>query len=435
MKIDENLMVHSDVITCDLTVIGAGMAGMAAAVFAVDTGLSTVQVGSNSEIGFASGLFDLLGIYPVRDQHKWNDPWTGIERLVRDIPQHPYARLKTEEIQTGFEKLLSFLEDGGLSYIRHFNRNVNIITPMGTIKTTYCVPQTMWGGAETLKKKRSCLFVDIKGLKGFSARLIAARLGDNWANLRTARISFPETGNRGEVHPEHLANSLIIKQNREKLAKQILPHVKDARIVGLPAVLGLYQSQKVVAHLTELLGVPVFEIPTMPPSIPGLRLKEVFERGLQKKRPHYFTKKRVLEVNQISNDKLKVNIGNKTREQTVVSKGVILATGRFIGGGLHADRQRIRETIFDLPVSQSGSRSKWHREDFLDPRGHLMNQAGLEIDAAFRPLDTNGRPAFPSLFAAGSILAHQDWKRTKSGVGIAVATAYGAVKSFVHLCR
>jgi len=64
-----------------------------------------------------------------------------------------------------------------------------------------------------------------------------------------------------------------------------------------------------------------------------------------------------------------------------------------------------------------------------------MNQAGLEIDAAFRPLDTNGRPAFPSLFAAGSILAHQDWKRTKSGVGIAVATAYGAVKSFVHLCR
>jgi glycerol-3-phosphate dehydrogenase subunit B len=428
-------MIDSDVITCDLTVIGAGMAGMAAAVFAADTGLSIVQIGGDSEIGFASGLFDLLGIYPVNDRRQWNDPWAGIESLIRDHSQHPYARLKTEDIQTAFQILLSFLGDGGLPYSRHLNRNVTIMTPMGTLKTTYCVPQTMWSGVEALDKKPSCLFLDIKGLKGFSARLFAAGLHDNWPKLRTARISFPGTGARGEVHPEHLANALIIKQNREKLAKKILPHVKDARIVGLPAVLGLYQAQKVVAHLTELIGVPVFEIPTMPPSIPGLRLKEVFERGLREKRPHYFTKKRVLEISQRSGDMFEVNIGNQTKGRTILSKGVILATGRFIGGGLHADRRRIRETILDLPVHQPGSRNKWHREDFLDPRGHLVNQAGLEIDDAFRPLDKNGRPAFYSLFAAGSILAHQDWKRTKSGVGIAVATAFGAVKSFVHLCR
>jgi glycerol-3-phosphate dehydrogenase subunit B len=107
-------------------------------------------------------------------------------------------------------------------------------------------------------------------------------------------------------------------------------------------------------------------------------------------------------------------------------------TGRFIGGGLSADRKHIRETIFDLPLHQPETRAQWHRKDFLDRRGHQINQAGLEIDNLFRPLGNNGRPAFNTLFAVGSILAHQDWKRMKCGSGLAVATAFGAVKAFAE---
>jgi hypothetical protein len=33
------------------------------------------------------------------------------------------------------------------------------------------------------------------------------------------------------------------------------------------------------------------------------------------------------------------------------------------------------------------------------------------------------------LFAAGSILAHQDWMRMKCGSGLALSTAYAAVNS------
>jgi glycerol-3-phosphate dehydrogenase subunit B len=57
-----------------------------------------------------------------------------------------------------------------------------------------------------------------------------------------------------------------------------------------------------------------------------------------------------------------------------------------------------------------------------------VNQAGLETDPIFRPLDASGRPAHPRLFAAGSILAHQDWMRMKCGSGLAMATAYAAVE-------
>jgi len=47
----------------------------------------------------------------------------------------------------------------------------------------------------------------------------------------------------------------------------------------------------------------------------------------------------------------------------------------------------------------------------------------------------SGRPAFKLLFAAGSILAHQDWMRMKCGSGLALATGFAAVQSFVSLCK
>ena len=427
-------MSNSKSIKCELTVIGTGIAGMASALFAANRGLSTILVGSTGEIIFASGLLDLMGVYPIEEKKSWRDPWAGIDALVRDIPNHPYARLKKEDIRAAFEEVLSFLQDAALPYCIHMNRNAEVLTPLGIVKSTYCVPQTMWSGVEALKERRACLLIDIRGLKGFSARQIAAAFRNEWPDLRTTRICFPGTDHVSEVYTEHMANALVLSQNREKFAQAVRPHVKDAQAVGMPAILGLYRSNEVLADLEKLIEAPVFEIPTMPPCVPGLRLREAFERGLRAKGVEYFSQKRVLEVNRSGEGDFELGIGKVAVEHRVQSKGVILASGRFIGGGLHADRKRIRETIFDLPVHQPGTRTEWHRQDFLDPRGHPINRAGLEIDDTFRPLDSSSRPAFETLFAAGSILAHQDWKRMKCGSGLGITTAFAAVKSFTRLC-
>ena len=417
----------------DVCIIGAGLAGLAATLFAANRGLSCVEVGQTGEINFASGFFDLLGVHPAGEKHAWTDPWAGIDALARDIPQHPYARLAREDIQAAFEEILTFLKEAGLPYIRRMNQNSSVLTSLGTLKRTYCLPQTMWNGVEALENKTSCLLIDIRGLKGFSARQIAAALKSEWPGLRTARISFPDTDHLNEVFTEHMASALILFQNREKLARTLRPHIKDAQIVGLPAILGLYRTQEVVSDLQKLIGVPLFEIPTIPPSVPGLRLKEAFERGLRTKGVRYLSQRRVLAVRHQADESFEVDIGRTTAEQTLRSRGIILASGRFIGGGLHADRKRIKETIFDLPVYQPGNRTDWHRRNFLDAGGHLVNRAGVEIDESFRPLNNSRQPAFRTLFAAGSLLAHNDWKRMKCGAGVALASALGAVKSFMRL--
>jgi glycerol-3-phosphate dehydrogenase subunit B len=416
----------------DICIIGAGLAGLAATLFAVNQGLSCAQVGHTGEINFSSGHLDLLGVHPVGEKNVLTDPWAGIDAMVHAIPDHPYAKLSKEDIQTAFHELLSFLKKTGLTYHRRMNHNSTVLTSLGTTRQTYCVPHTMWNGVAALKKKPPCLILDIRGLKGFSARQITTALQGDWPELLTGRISFPGMDHLNEVYMEHMANALILKENREKFAQEVLPLIKDAQIVGMPAILGLYRTQEVVSDLEELIGVPIFEIPTIPPSVPGLRLKEAFERGLRAKGVQYFSQTRVLSVRGNGERDFELDIGRKMTEDTVQARGIILASGRFIGGGLYADRQRIKETIFDLPVHQPVNRAEWHRRDMLDPRGHPVNRAGLEIDDSFRPLNSSNRPAFRTLFAAGSILAHNDWKRLKCGAGVSIASAFGAVKSFMR---
>lgn len=419
--------------TYDVCIIGAGMAGMAAALFAANRGLSTVQTGGASELLFASGLLDLLGVHPIEQKRTWRDPWAGIKALIRDIPQHPYARIKNEHIRSAFDELQVFLDGSGLVYKRHKRRNQEVVTSMGTAKLTYCLPLTMWKGAMAFKKRTPCLVVDFKGLKGFSARQISEAVAHMWPDVAFVKIEFPGLEAFSEVYTERIARALEVAQNREKLAQSIRPHLGGAEIVGLPAILGVNGSVEVMDDLERRVGVPLFEIPTMPPSVAGLRLKEAFEQHLPLKGVKLLSPLQVLRARYVKQGVFVLDIGDTEKKLSVRARGLVLATGRFVGQGLHADRFGIRETLFNLPVHQPQSRLHWHSQDFWDPKGHPINRAGLEIDDCFRPLDKTGKCAFRTLFAAGSILAHQDWIRMKCGSGLAIASAYAAVNCLLKL--
>ncbi len=417
-------------IQCDLLIIGAGMTGMAAAVFAAKRKIKTVLVGITSEMIFASGLLDLLGVHPIENGTSINDPWQGITKLIQDNPDHPYAKIPEATIQKAFEELVEYLNAAGLTYTRHNDRNALILTPTGTLKPSYYIPHTMWAWVHAYESKAPCLILDIKGLKGFSARQIVAPFKETWPALAQTTISFPGMDQPGEIYLEPLARSMVLPQTRQALADTIRPLINGFQYVGLPAMFGIQNPDKIRSDLEKLLGVKLFEIPTMPPSIPGLRLKETFETALPQNGVHCLVPKQVLAV-QKKGDAFLVQIGDAAPEQVLKTRGIILASGRFVGRGLHADRMKIRESIFNLPVHQPEERRDWHRFEFLHPSGHPINRAGLEIDDQFRPLDASDQAAYDSLFAAGSILAHQDWMRQKCGSGLAIATAFAAVNAFI----
>ncbi|MDP4857416.1 MAG: glycerol-3-phosphate dehydrogenase subunit GlpB, partial [Desulfobacterales bacterium] len=396
-------MAQSETIHCQLMVIGAGMAGMAAALFAARRHVSTVQVGLSAEIIYASGLIDLLGVHPIEKGRRWRNPWAAIAAVSKSSPNHPFSRLSRSDIRAALDEFIGFLATAGLPYRCYKDRNADVVTPVGSIKRTYAVPESMWSGVMAWHRKCPCLIIDFHGMKGFSARQIQSVLDDRWPALRSARVAFPDLP--AELYPERMAHALELSRTREQLAAAVRPLVKDAKMLGLPAICGTYQTSSVMADLQKKIGVPVFEIPTLPPAISGLRLKNAFEQSLPSLGVATLYNKKVIRVQIDGRGHLIFDIGAREKEITVQAQAAILASGRFIGQGLTADRKRIRETIFDLTVSQPSTRQHWHREHFLDLKGHAINRAGLEIDECLRPLTADGRPAYENLYAAGSILA------------------------------
>jgi glycerol-3-phosphate dehydrogenase subunit B len=416
----------------DIMIIGSGIAGMAASLFSVNRKLSTVQAGSAGGTLFTSGLLDLLAVYPAGGKKLWSDPWEAIAALRKDGSRHPYSRISDGDIGRSFEEIVSFLNDSGMKYRFEKNRNLKVITSMGTIKYTYCVPESMWAGVEAYGKKARCLIVGFEGLKEFSGRQAAETLSSEWPGLRSMRIVFPGTRGLNEVHAVHLAQALELSDTREALAGLIRPEIGEAAYVGLPAVLGIKKTPLIIEHLEKLLGVPVFEIPMMPASVPGFRLKETFDSRLPQRGLLRLIDKRVESVRRTADGNFLLNIGGPDQDQFIKARGIILATGRFMGKGLLSDRKGIYEPLFKLPLYQPAGRVSWHHERFLEPAGHPINSAGIEVDDSFRPIDPSGKVIQENLFAAGSILAHQDWIRMKCGSGLAIATAYAAVQGFIN---
>jgi glycerol-3-phosphate dehydrogenase subunit B len=410
--------------TYDVMVIGSGFAGMAASLFAAKRGLSVVQAGGTGGIDFSTGFIDLMAVHPVAEQRVWEDPFAALAALRRDLPLHPYAHVADDEIGAALEEFTAFLGDNGLCYTGRPGRNTLALTSAGTVKPTYLLPCSAWGGVEALEAKTPTLLVDFHGLKGISARQIAEVRAD-WPGLRTARVRFPGMG--GELYPEHMAWSMADQARRTELAEAVRPLLGDARFVGFPAIFGMTDTMAVVGHMEELLGRRVFEIPTLPPSIAGPRLRAAFDRGLPALGVRTYTQK-LVSAAEVSDGLFHFTAGSGSTAMRITARGAVLASGRFFGKGLKADRHAVREAVFDLPVSQPEKREDWHRAEFFDPRGHGINQAGLETDAALRPLGVDGRPFHPLLHAAGAILAHQDWMRMKCGAGLAIATACKAVR-------
>lgn len=409
-------------------VIGAGMAGMAATLFAANRQIDTVQVGVTGEINFASGLLDLLAVHPIPSGTLWDNPREAVRRLVREAPDHPYARLTMDRIESALEEFTSFLKKVGHPYYFHSGRNSQVLTAVGTAKTTYAVPLSMHNGSIAYKKRLPCLLVDFEGLKGFSGRQIAETMKRQWPALRHVSLGFPDVS--GEAYTEHMARALETESIRAQLADAVRPYLKGVEMVGLPAILGIYRTRDIIAFLEDALGLPVFEIPGIPPSITGLRLREVFEDQLPHRGVRTFYQKRVLSAHIQKNGSFLFAVGGGEPEVRITADAVILATGRFFGKGLTADHREIREALFDLPVFQPDCRGQWHRRAFLNPGGHPINQCGLETDEQFRPLSLEKKPVHHHLYAAGSILAHQDWIRQKCGSGLAIATAHAAVAAF-----
>ncbi|MEZ5769348.1 MAG: glycerol-3-phosphate dehydrogenase subunit GlpB [Paracoccaceae bacterium] len=408
----------------ELAVIGTGIAGFAAALFARARGLEVAQFGHSGAMAYTTGYLDLLGVEGGR---KLADPWSGIAALKAREPEHPLARLAEADLRTALDGFVAALNEGGLGYTAPGDDNLTALLPYGVTKPTLSVPQTMAAGVAALADRTPALIVDFDGLQGFSAKEFATNIAGTWPALTTARLAFPQMEGK-QVFPEVMARALETRKTREQLADLLRPLIDGVTHVGLPAILGIHKPDAVRADLEARLGVTLFEIPTIPPGVPGIRLREMFERVLPERGVKLEPNLKVSSV-AFQAGGVRLGLGGAMEDLEVHARAVVLATGRFLSGGLGSTRTRVFEKLIGLPLRQPADRDGWFEDAYLAPEGHALNRAGVPVDGQSRPVDAGGRPVDPRLFAAGAILSDQDWVRSRSGAGIAIASAWAAVQA------
>ncbi|MHB8829973.1 MAG: anaerobic glycerol-3-phosphate dehydrogenase subunit B [Syntrophales bacterium] len=399
----------------DLIVIGSGLAGLMAARTAVERGARVLVVGRGlGGLTLFGNTIDVLG----RLQGE-TDVAAGVESLVRNCPGHPYARMGWEGIERALQSFQSLFPPP-YDFVGKRRENSLLPTGAGTMRPAFLFPVTMAAGAEMIPA--ATLIVGFRGFKDFQADTASLHL-----RCRGAVIPFPRYG-MGGMTTSAVARMMEDRSFAERVGEAIQQQMAGERFVGLPAVLGLRESASVMKVLEAATGARVFEISMLPPSLPGTRIFERFREYLLQRGVVFLLGKQAAEAIVKDGRCERIVVPNAPLAAEYCADRFILATGRFLGGGLLAKIDSIVEPLFHTPVFQPARRGEWFKGRFFDREAHPVHQAGIETDAALRPLSENGAVFLENLWAAGSILAHHQAIEEKSREGIDIATGFMAAE-------
>jgi glycerol-3-phosphate dehydrogenase subunit B len=365
-----------------------------------------------------SNTIDVLGL-PALSGPKGMEMRDALSGWIKGHPEHPYSKVGSERME---EALTSFLSLFPPPYSFHTVGRMNCLLPTGagTLRPTYLVPTTMIEAASL--NGGHTLIAGFEGFKDFYTHYVADQLECRGISLRLPDPFYQERTATA------LARLMEKQSFRENIGREIRKQLQGETRVGFPALLGMHDPVQVKEELEEMMGTKVFEIPILPPSIPGKRIFDRFKAWLLQKGVTFLLGYPVSRTILKEKRCQAIEVLHPPVITSYSADRFILATGRFMGGGLKADVERILEPIFNLPVHQPPSREGWFGNSFFSDLPHPIHQAGVLANASLQPVSEGGDVILENVWVAGSILAHHHCIEEKSREGIEISTGYMAAK-------
>lgn len=412
----------------DIIIIGAGLSGMAAALEPARQGKSVRVIAKGwGSVYWHTGCIDVLGYYPNDEDNLVLSPVSAIQTLIAENPEHPYALVGLDSLKSSLDNIKDICAAADYPLQGSLEHNFLLPTSLGVARPTCLAPITMVDG--DLRNKAPILIVGFEGFHDFYANFIAANLRVAGFAARGITISPASLETHRLITSRLLAERFDRALFRQEIVESLIPQLSPGERIGFPAVLGLKNSKQNHTELSNKLGAPVFEIPTLPPSIPGIRLHNILIQHLEQSGVRIFDG---IDVQRASIENGKVGSISSiaaAREQLHYASNYVLATGGFLGGGFHADYLgNLREIIFGLEINSPKGRTSWFNPDFLQPAGHPLFKTGISVTNKMSP--TSGHPTSPykNLLVVGNALRGCDPIRERSFEGIALATGFAAGK-------
>ena len=412
----------------DVLVIGGGFAGLFLAWQASALGLKTSLITKGWGTPYwTSGCIDIIGYQPPDYRQPVDSPRKFLECFTASHPEHPYARCGLDTLNQAVSSFLKLCEHAGYPYQGSLDANIQLPTALGSLRPTCLVPNTMLAGS--ISDHSPMLIVGFDRFLDFYPTVISDNLNAQEILAQDVLLDLPSLRKRKFITSMVLARMFDTPEFRQEVIEALTPNLGNAGRVGFPAVLGLKNPSEVINHLQSSLGLPVFEIPGLPPSIPGIRLHNLLVSAIRYNGGSVNSGMEVTKFSVEGKNILSIWSQAASRRVDHYSKVYVLTSGGILGGGIIASNNGYaQEAIFGLPVSYPGQQSLWLNHKFLSPEGHAIFHGGLNTNLLFQPIVHNDELAYDNLYAAGNLLANCDPIRERSLEGIALASSYKVAK-------
>ncbi len=399
-------------LTYDAIVLGAGVAGLTAATRLAEDGARVCVLAKGvGSTHLAPGTVDVLGYDPARVEK----PAEALPRFVADHPEHPYALMGVAAIAPALEWFAARIDRGpqpGYRYTGGLERNQLLPTAVGAVRPSALVPVTMAAGT-TADPAPVCV-VGARVLRDFHASLCAANLRREGIEARAVTVDL-DVG-RPEVNAVGLSRRFDVPAFRAAFAARLLPLLHSGERVALPAMLGLSDPHGVWSDLERRLGRPVFEIPTLPPSAPGMRVYNALLAALRAAGGRLVLGAEVLGAERDGDRITAVRAHTSGHDTVYGATWVVLATGGFASGAitLGSDWQA-RETVLGVPLrGMPAAGEPRFTADYFGAQP--VSSVGVAVDSSLLAQGTE------NVLVAGAALPGAVPWREGSGEGIALTS-------------
>jgi glycerol-3-phosphate dehydrogenase subunit B len=402
----------------DAVVIGAGTAGLVASARLAQSGARVCVLAKGiGSTHLAPATIDVLGYTPDRVEN----PAKALEQLIAAQPHHPYALVGSETVAEAIGWFAQTVAGGplpGYTYTGGLERNLLLPSALGALRPSALVPETMAAG-DSSQLRRVCV-VGTRQLRDFHPSLCAANL--TAAGIEARAVNLELKVDRADANALGIARLFDDPRWRSQFAAELSLALRAEEHVGLPAMLGLRDPHGVLSDLQSRLGRRVFEIPTLPPSVPGMRMYEILRSALRSAGGRLVLGPEVIAYQRDGDRVTSVSTRAAGRDVSYAAPWFVLASGGFASGAIELDSHWLTHERV-LGLSLRGLPEKGEPRFVGDYLGEQpMARVGVAVDGELHAEGVD------NVVVAGAALAGAVPWREHSGEGIALATGYRAAQ-------
>ncbi len=394
-------------------VVGAGLSGLACALRLADGGapVTVIATGAGS-LQLGGATIDVLGYTPGLVMR----PLDAIAALPAD---HPYSVLGRDRVAAAAGWLAGRLPAAGLR--GSAGENLLLATALGAVRPTAMAPAAVAAG--DLRGGGAVVFAGVRALRDFFPALVAANVAASREVSVETRAAEADVDVRGDADasPLGLARALEQRDQRSRVTAALRAAIGDpgAARIGLPAALGVDLHAEVAAAVADALGAEVFEVPTAPPSVPGIRLYRALLAELRTARVRLIVGSTAVGAARDGARVTSLDVRVSGRTRTFPADAVVLATGGLMTGGIELGSDGLHEPVLGLPLADDPGDVRYEEGAFHE---HPIDRVGVRVDAHMRPLRPDDGVVHPNVHAVGALLRGAVPWRELSGNGLALAS-------------